>query len=239
MAQLETTSPIRRFRYTSFDGKDEEAPAIALEPEMTPEPVMPSGPLHLPLELPAITEKDVQAAKTEAQALGYREGYTAAQAKFDKEGATREEAVKSLLEIIANRITIAAEVHAADVKERHALVGKLVLAAARKVAGEALKREPYAAVESLLRECMGIIAGEPRVTIIVSSALVAGLKQRIDSLKPVLQGFTGEIRIEEDSHLMDQDCRVEWGNGSGARDNEALWKAIEEIITRTNVNSQL
>jgi flagellar biosynthesis/type III secretory pathway protein FliH len=189
----------------------------------------------LPLPLPAITEKDLQAARAEAQTQGYREGYAAAQGKFNKEAATREDAVRTLLEIVANRITIAAETHAQAMKERENLMARLVMASARKVAGEALRREPYAAVESLLRECMALIAGAGRLTIVASGALAPGLRQRIDTLKPMLQGFAGELIVEEDAALLEQDCRVEWGNGYGERTTEDLWKAIESIVVKTNV----
>ena len=236
MAVIETTSHLHRFSFTSFDAKEEEAPAVLPEVKKTEAPLPPSGPLPLPLQLPAITERDLQAARSEAQALGYREGYAAAQAKFNKEAAAREDAIKSLLEIVANRITIAAETHAATLKEREALMRKLVIACARKVAGDALKREPYAAVESLLRECAGLIASEPKVTVVVSNTLASGLKQRIDMLRPALQGFSGELKVEEDTGLLDQDCRVEWKNGYGERSAEELWSAIEAIVLKTNVN---
>ena len=217
---------MHRFRFASLDGKEEKA---AARPQAKPSPQSgapphAAGPLHLPLQLPAITEKDMQTARAEAQAQGYREGYAAAQGKFNKEAASREEAVKSLLEVVANRITIAADGHAQAMKERESLMAKLVVAAARKVAGDALRRDPYVAVESLLRDCMSLVAGTQKVTIVVSGTLAPGVRQRIDMLTPMLHGFTGELAVEEDAALLDQDCRVEWGNGYGERNTEALWK---------------
>jgi flagellar assembly protein FliH len=238
MAVMDTTSHVQRFKFASFDGKDEAPVAVKQEAPPKAQPVVAApadGPMHLPLQLPAITEKDLAAARSEAQAAGYREGYAAAQGKFNKEAAAREDAIKSLLEIIANRITIAAETHATSMKEREDLMARLTLAAARKVAGEAIKREPFAAVQSLLHETLNLVADESQVTVVVSSALAAGLKQRIDMLKPMLGGFSGELKVEEDPHLLDQDCRVEWGNGFAERNTDALWKEIEGIIMKTNV----
>jgi flagellar biosynthesis/type III secretory pathway protein FliH len=238
MVSSETTSRVQRFRFASFDAKEQELPAPAeIKPEEKTEINHPPGPMPLPLALPAITEKDLQNARSDAQAQGYREGYAAAQSKFNKEAAAREEALQSLFPIIANRITIAAEAHARILKGYEALMGKLIMAAARKVASDALKREPYAAVETMLHECMGLIAGAPKVNVIVSSALAAGLRQRIDMLAPLLQGFTGELKVAEDAALMDQDCRVEWENGYSERNAEALWSAIEAIVMKTNINA--
>jgi flagellar assembly protein FliH len=234
MALSNTHTGVRRFRFSSLDGKEDEVPP-PVEVVKKQEPAPLPGPIPLPLQLPAITEKDLQNARTEAQAAGYREGYAAAQAKFDKEAGAREDAVKSLLEIIANRITLAAESHENSLKEREGLMAKLVMAASRKIAGDALKREPYAGVESLLKECVAMIAGKPKVTVVVSNVLAAGLKQRIDTLKPMLQGFTGTLTVEEDAGLLDQDCRVEWESGFGGRTAEELWKQIEAIVARTSV----
>ena len=72
---------------------------------------------------------------------------------------------------------------------------------------------------------------------IASQALASGLKQRIDVLKPTLQGFSGELVVEEDSALLEQDCRVEWTNGFAERNAEELWRAVEAVITKSNVNS--
>jgi flagellar assembly protein FliH len=241
MATTEIYPAIKRFRFASFDGKEEAeaVPAASSQPaaKTEPAPAAPAGPLPLPLALPAITEKDLQSARAEAQSQGYREGYAAAQAKFTRETNAREEAVKSLLEIIANRITIAAETHREAIKEREVLMAKLVMASAKKVAGDALKKEPYATVESLLHECMALIAGEAKVKVVVSHALAAGLRQRIDMLKPALQDFEGELVVEEDNALLEQDCRVEWTNGHAERTNEDVWRAIEAVIMKTNVNN--
>jgi flagellar biosynthesis/type III secretory pathway protein FliH len=235
---LETISRIHRFQYPSFDPKEEKKAPVAAPkalPEKEPDQLSPSGLLPLELQLPAITEKDVQTARSEGQTQGYREGYAAAQAKFDKETAAREDSVKSLLDIIANRITIAGEAHARALKERENLMARLAVAAARKVAGDALKRDPFNAVQSLMHECMGIIAGASKLTVVVSATLAPGLRQRIDTLKPILQGFEGELVVEEDAALLDQDCRVEWGNGYGERNTEELWKAVEAIVIKTTI----
>jgi flagellar assembly protein FliH len=239
MDTLETNHGMQRFKFTSFDAKEEKVAVTTAETKTAKkeEAPLPAGPLPLPLTLPAITEKDLQTARSDAQAQGYREGYAAAQSKFDKEAATREDAIKALLEIISNRITLAAEAHGEAMKGRTELMGKLVIAAARKVAGEALKKEPYAPIESLLHECMGLIAGEAKVNIVVSTTLVAGLKQRIDTITPTLQGFTGDLKVEEDVALMDHDCRVEWKNGYSERSTEDLWSALEAIVMKTNINA--
>lgn len=233
MSTLHNTSRLQRFHFASFDGKEEALPVKSEIVPVDPTPLL----SPLPVAPPALfSEKDIMTARADGQSHGYREGYAAAQEKFSQEEAAREESIKNLLEIIANRITLAAESHSATLKERETLMGKTIMATARKVAGDALKKEPYAAVEGLVRECMAMVTGAPLVTIVVSSALAPVLRQRIDMLKPMLYGFSGELKVEEDSALFEQDCRVEWGNGYGERNIQELWSALEAIIMRTALN---
>ena len=89
---------------------------------------------------------------------------------------------------------------------------------------------PYENVESLLRECLALIIGRPNITVAVTPALSAGLKQRISALRPLLLGFVGEIAVEEEPGMKEDDCRVEWENGYAERDTAKLWKDIETII---------
>jgi flagellar biosynthesis/type III secretory pathway protein FliH len=180
----------------------------------------------------------MQAARTEGHTQGYSEGTAAAEAKLNKADAAREEAIRGLLDVIANRITMAAESHATYVKNQEETMGKLVIAIARKLSGDALKSDPYANVESLLRECMGLIAGSPKIVIVVALTRSVDLKRRMDTLRPQLQGFEGELVVEEDPTLGEQDCRVEWKGGYGEHNAEALWKSIEAIVVQETTNAK-
>jgi flagellar assembly protein FliH len=232
---LENPSHMQRFPYVSFDPQP-PAPTVKKEPSAPAKPiVLTPEQLPLPAPAPVFTEKDVHAARAEGHAKGMREGFAAATAKFDKEASDREEAVKGLLEVIANRVTIAAESHAATLEKQQETAGRIVLAIARKIAGEALKRDPYASVQSLLGECMALVAGEPKIVISASVALAPGLRQRLDLLNARLQGFEGEIVITEDESLFDQDCRVEWKNGYAEQNATRLWASIEGLIHKATL----
>jgi len=244
MTAVEPTTRVQRFRFASFDKEEAiDTPAVTktVETQKTKIPAdsvpADSTPISLPLPLPAYTEKDIQTARGEAQAQGYRDGYAAAMAKLNKEADTREDAIKSLLEVIASRITLAAESHARTMKVQQDVMGKLALAVGRKLAGDALKREPYAVAQSLLTECAALIAGETKVVVAASPAFASGLRQRIDTLKPMLTGFEGELVVVEDAALFDMDCRVEWKNGYGERKAESIWSDIEAIIAKASINS--
>jgi len=233
MATAQTSSLIHRLHYASFNEKGEKAatPKSSIaESKTAAEPVK-----QAPPPPPTFSEKDIQTARGEAQKLGYNEGYAAAETKLNKEAAAREDAVHALLEVIANRITLAAESFAAKRQTQEDALPKLALAIAQKLTAEALKREPYAIAESLIRECVGLIAGRPVIVVTVSPARIEGLKQRIGVLTPMLQGFTGELKVEEDAALSEQDCRVEWGDGYAEHHAETVWSDIQAIIAKTTL----
>jgi flagellar assembly protein FliH len=235
-----TAARVERFRFTPLGeeapvaaplkiipAKKEAAPAADIEPPAPPPPP----------PAPVFSEKDIQAAKEAGFAEGHSKGHAEAEAKAGKENAAREEAMRGLLEVIANRITLAAEAHTTYVKGQEQVMGKLVLAVARKLTGETLKANPTANVEALLHECMGLISGIPKVTITVSTTRSVDLKRRIDSIKSRLQGFEGEIVVEENETMGPDDCRVEWKDGHAEYNAENLWKAIETIIAQKTITT--
>lgn len=235
---LQIASKVHRLSFIAF-GEEEKPPVPSSLPatasaakEAPAEPSSPAPPVE---SKPAITEEALQQAKTQAQAQGHKEGYAAAEAKFSKDSAKREEEIKSVLETIANRIIIAYEAHNAYVASQQDLLNRIILTVARKVAGDAMKSEPYAGVETLLKSCLALIIGEPKVVVTVPKDAGGGLRQRIDGLRPLLPNFSGELIVEEDEKLSENDCKIEWRSGKGERDTAKLWNEIETIITRTSI----
>lgn len=218
---------IERLHFVSFGSKEEKlrAAAKAAIEIKQPEPVIPPPPVF--------SEAQLHAAKQEAHKQGYGEGYQAAEAKINHENVAREEATKGLLEIIANRITLAAEAQTSHRKRQEEAVASLALAIARKLTAKALKREPYSIAESLLTECMDLVVGQSRLIIAMPKGRADGFKQRMGSLTPLLKGFKGDIQVEEDAALEEYDCRVEWNGGHAIHHAQTIWNDIQAIITKT------
>ena len=231
VVELETPNRVQRMHFTSF-GEPEKATRPVEKPVAKEEKVAPSPPEPVK---PAITEQDVQKARAEGKAEGYKEGAAAAEAKINAETTKREEAIKSALASIVIQVTTAAEQHTAQIGGMQDATNKMAVAIARKVAGDALKAEPYAGVETIVRECMALISGTPKVIVSVAPELVAGLRQRIDTLRPQLGSFNGELAVEEGVDMKETDCRVEWKSGFAERDTAKLWNEIETIISRARI----
>lgn len=228
--QLQTTSRVQRLSFISFSEESKPAPESVAEIMEVQEKVIQA--VEPAIELPLITEEEVRAARNEGFAEGYKEGFTKAEAKADKEAAKREEGIKAVMELIANRITLAAEDHVKYIDSRQEIMKGMAIGIARKIAGDAMKSEPYSAAEAVLKECFALIVNEPKVIITVSEPLCAGMKQRIDSLRPLLPGFNGELVVEGSAELSENDCRVEWKNGYAEHDTAKLWSDVETIIAK-------
>jgi flagellar biosynthesis/type III secretory pathway protein FliH len=165
--------------------------------------------------------------------LGIIAGRRAAEDERNIAAEEQASATKTLLQMISNHITFASEAHQRFLKSQHTLVQKLSLAIARKVAGDALKREPMHSVEALVKECVALFAGNERIMIFVAAQKYEGLKQSIDTIKPLLKDFQGEIIIEGDDSLQEHDCRVEWKSGEALFSEELLWSEIDQIVKKT------
>ena len=232
---LQNNNLIQRFSFVSF-GAEEEAISLIL-PEETP--VEDNFVLKEELEKQKQEfEATLQTVKMEAEKQAYKNGYDAAKAEISVETKTQEEAIKNILETLSNRITLAAEDNKKQLDSQQEKLTQISLAIAKKVAGDALKNEPYNNIKMVVKECLGLIIDEPKIVIGVSAQFAVGLKQRVDNLRISLQGFNGDIIIEENPNIADYDARVEWKNGFAERNTDAIWKEIEQVILRGGNNGE-
>lgn len=242
MAIVESHIRVERFRFVSFDAE----PAEALLPDHSPlqaKEALPSHPLQEePATPPAppppmFSEQEVEQARTKAFDEGLAQGRKAAEQAIDIQQRELQDTQRKLMDLFCNRITLAAEAHAAILKSQQEVMFKTIMAIARKVAGDALKREPLASVEALVKECGGLMAGQSIITLTVPQGKSEALRQMLDMLKPLLADYKGELQVMEDGNLTEGDCRVEWGNGQAERNTLDLWNEIEERIKKAVLSS--
>jgi flagellar assembly protein FliH len=239
MTLIETHMRVARYQFTSFDT---EEPAQLLTSALAGhapqgEDVMAVPEIDLPPPPPTFSEQEMEQAKQAAYQEGRSAGQLEAEAKINKAAEESAAAMQALLDVIANRITLASEEHTQFLKNQQDIILKVTLAIARKIAGEALKNDPYASVESLLKECMGLIAGSERIVLTVTPQKSDDLRRCIGVLKTLLHDFGGEIIIEQDASFADNDCRVEWKNGQASHSEEAVWTEIESLLKKTTLTT--
>lgn len=234
-------SRVERFRFVAFDAKDAPAPTPGPVPASTATEIAILPPdlpeQSAPPPVPTFTLEQLEAEKREAFERGIAEGKTLAEKSQNKLAAEQASATLALLQVIANRIALAGEDQQRFLKNQHQLVLNLSLGIARKVAGDALKREPLHSVEKLIKDCFELFAGNERIAIFVAPQRYEGLKLATDTLRPLLKDFKGELVIEGDETITENDCRIEWKSGAAEFNAERLWNEIEQVVRKTPLSS--
>ena len=90
---------------------------------------------------------------------------------------------------------------------------QLALAAARKIAGEALNAYPIDTIEQLAAEAVQDLRDEPRLSVRCAPELVEDLAERLERTARDL-GFEGAIRVRGNAEMSGADVRLEWATGA-------------------------
>ena len=177
---------------------------------------------------PGFSEEQLQAARAEGEAAGREKGRAEAREEQAALVTAQNAQVLATLESLLARVD---EEVAAYEAMREVLRGEMagiVLAIARKLAGNALEAQPLGAVEGMVNECMTMLAGESRLSIAVCAELEAPLKEYLVQLRR-----DGQVmEVVADRKMQPGDCRIQWPGGKASRQQEELDKEIEGIVTR-------
>jgi flagellar assembly protein FliH len=107
----------------------------------------------------------------------------------------------------------------------------LAIAFARKLAGEAVAREPLAALESAAADCFRQLSATPHLVARVPADLVDRVKAVLDRLAHE-RGFQGRLVILGEPDMTAGDFQLEWADGGIGRDGRALERQVTDAITR-------
>lgn len=108
---------------------------------------------------------------------------------------------------------------------------ELALAAARKIAGEALKAYPLDTIEQLTAEAVQDLREEPRLSVRCAPELVEDLAERLERTAREL-GFEGAIRVRGNAEMSGADVRLEWATGAIERSAEEIDARLGEVVAR-------
>lgn len=178
-----------------------------------------------PPKEPVYSEKQLLETRQKAYEEGYAKGYN---------GAKSDEAeVEKIIQVTLGEITLKLAAIGEAVKTRNnehiKELAELIIRVARKVAGTALRKEPYAEIEHVIKASLPLLFDEPSVSITVSNDLVANIAGRITSLARS-EGFLNNIEISGSNSLSLGSCNIEW-NGGGIRSNkDGIWEQIESVM---------
>ncbi|NQV44358.1 MAG: hypothetical protein HQ501_05610 [Rhodospirillales bacterium] len=100
---------------------------------------------------------------------------------------------------------------------------------ARKLFPAMNEQNALGEIDRLVEHTLLRLIEEPRVVIRVNPDLMSSLSDRVEGLKAGA-GYEGRIVLKEDDSIVFGDCRMEWGDGSAARNVASLWQSIDQII---------
>lgn len=187
---------------------------------------------------PTFSLEELDAAKKTSFEQGRQTGFDAGRKEADDETSQRTKRIEVVCDHIIGKVSdldghlkhyvnhIGAEIHA------------LVTMIARKVAGDVINSIPSASIEAMIDECMGILMTQPKVTLIIHPDLGNHLGE---ILQERLQkaGIETKLSILPDSSLELSEGRLEWRDGTMARDMAAVWEQIETKLQGVNFADSL
>ncbi|MFT6661358.1 MAG: flagellar assembly protein FliH [Maricaulis maris] len=107
----------------------------------------------------------------------------------------------------------------------------LAIAAARKIAGEALAAYPIDTIEQVALEAVKDLRSEPRLSVRCNPELVEALAERLEKTARDA-GFDGAIMVRGDDALPGADVRLEWGAGAVQRSADEIETRLNDVVAR-------
>jgi flagellar assembly protein FliH len=175
-----------------------------------------------------INEAAHQAALADAEARGYRDGLSAAEAQLKTEA---ERTMAAAFARIAQGLEQLARSISAVEGRFEAESVEVAVAVARKLAPQLIAREPLAEVSALAKECFGELLKAPHVVVRVNEALYASAREHLEDIARAC-GFEGRLVVLGEPDIQPGDCRIEWADGGLKRDRAATEAAIVEAVDR-------
>jgi flagellar assembly protein FliH len=163
-----------------------------------------------------------------AEARAYRDGHEAGQreakAESDRRTALALEEIGIAIKGIAARfsgIETRMETEAVDV----------AVAAARKLCGELIAREPLGEITGLVRDCFTQLVSTPHLVVRINDSLYETAREQIERLARQ-SGFEGRLVILAEPEIDSGDCKIEWADGGVVLERGAIDAKINELVGR-------
>lgn len=176
----------------------------------------------LPPPPPSFSEAELEAAKAAAYEEGFMAGKAEGKREIDHESMQLQQESKQVFDIIHHHLESLAQQHQQYLISKQADLGRLVLGCAERLAVEALRKEPLADIEAMVRDCLGLMMGKPEVLVQVHPKLQ----------RPLAEKFAGQVKVVSNPDMNPIDCHISWSYGDATREIDKIWGQIEETIDR-------
>lgn len=230
------SSQLQNFLYKEIGSGDNNTPQeidprfkplpykIARPNNNTDTPTPPATPEAEQVTPKILTQEDVENSHKSGYEAGYAKGYDTAKSE---EIEIAKQVKHSLDDISIKLAAISEAIKTRNNDNIHDLV-KLSLRIAYKVAGSAIKKEPYAEIEDAIRRSLPLLFDEPSINISVNNQLAETIESNIRELAKS-EGLKNNIEISPDPILSPGSCDISWNGGGIKSDKDDLWKKIDAL----------
>jgi flagellar assembly protein FliH len=181
-----------------------------------------------------VSKKDpkLEAAAADAEARGYMRGLAEGRRHSEAEAEILAAQAQARLAGAMEDIAQAAGALLGELDrhraETEALALELATALARRIAGDALSRDPMAAIAEAAAQSFQHLRGVPHLAVRLNDALVEPADELLRRMARE-RGFDGRVVVLGDPEIAPGDVRLEWADGGVVRDRSR----IEEAVART------
>lgn len=206
-----TTEAPERFLFDrSFDVSTKRAKKPKPEEEKPPEPTF--------------SRAELDAARQE----GYAEGHAAG---MEEAAAGIESEIARLVAVIGENLPPLSEAQA--VANEHLLRdgARLATTIARKILPAYTARHGMEEMAALIKQCLGTLIEQPRITVHVGAGYVEAVGAQLDSAASA-SAFEGRFLVEPDDAMGPSDCRIAWQGGGLERNETEIWRQVDDAIAK-------
>lgn len=208
-----SSASVRPFLFKSFGAE----PVVSNAPEVIVEPPPPT-----------YNENELGTAKGQAREEGFKEGLERGLAQLEREKAAREQATSAAAAALAVQFDALIERQQRFFDAQGPLLTQIALAAARRVAGHALRTEPTAEIEVMIKRCLKELADEQPLRVAVHPNILHLLEAAYEEKAKLRPKDTQRLLFSADSNFEQlDDCRIEWPSGMLERNQADSWTRIE------------
>ena len=201
--------------------EDEVLPKISVE---LPPDVLEDEEAEPEEVIPTFSLEELEDARKEGFQAGKEEGLNASLDSIERQ-------ISATLSNLENQITRIIDTQTDANEETSNLSLSVAVSIARKMLPELASRNALNEIELVIKDVLPRLIDEPRITVRVHGNVEADITSRLETLTSNL-GYEGVIAVNPDSDLDIGDCRLEWSCGGAERNTKALWRDIDDILTR-------
>ena len=167
-------------------------------------------------EPPSLSTDDIEAARRE----GYAEGYKAGQADAAASGAALE---RQALATLADAMTSTGRAGVTVAEDTALAQSRALFQALSLTVPELLRRSGLGETDAFLTHLLPGLSREPHVSVSVPLGLAAGVAEHVRKLGP---GHAARLTVSGHDELSPGEVKVSWNGGTARRTPLEVWRSI-------------